>query len=436
MQQHLTLLELNHTIKNTLNQNLSPAYWVVAEISDLKGSPKGHAYLELVEKTGSYITAKLRANIWAYSYRTIASRFQTMTGQTLQNGMKVLAMVSVQFHEIYGLSLNIQEIDPNFTLGERARKKQEVIEKLTKEGLMEMNKQYPLPTVPQSVAIISSSTAAGFGDFIDQLKNNKLQYAIHWQLFPAVMQGNEAVPSIIDALEKISQATTQFQMVAIIRGGGAQLDMDCFDDYELAKAIAQLKIPVITGIGHERDECIADLVAHTKIKTPTAVAEFILSGFRDFEEKLNFHLKRIERAVGYHLQKEEKSLRDKEHLMVSLFKNKIFQANDRLINYQRRINSESINFIKINQSALDNLAGRVKRQTKTLVKNEISRIINLEKDIHRLNPQFFFKRGYTRSEIDGKPIQFRPAQIGDKMVTYSLNQKIESNIASIENNEK
>lgn len=436
MQQHLTLLELNHKIKDTLNQNLSPTYWVVAEISDLKGSPKGHAYLELVEKTGSYITAKLRANIWAYSYRTIASRFQAMTGQTLQNGMKILAMVSIQFHEIYGLSINIQEIDPNFTLGERARKKQEVIDKLTKEGLMEKNKQYPLPTVPQSVAIISSSTAAGFGDFIDQIKNNRLKYAIHWQLFPAMMQGNEAVPSIIQALEKISQASPPFQMVAIIRGGGAQLDMDCFDDYELAKAIAKFGIPVITGIGHERDECVADLVAHTKIKTPTAVAEFILSGFRDFEEKLNLHLKRIERAVGYLLQKEEKSLRDKEHILINLFKNKIFQANDRLVNYQRRINSESINFIRLNQSTLENLSGRVKRQSKTLVKNEIAKIHNLEKDIQRLNPKFFFKRGYTRSEIDGKPLLLRPAQIGDKMITYTLNQKIESNISSIENNEK
>lgn len=436
MQQHLTLLELNNKIKSTLSDNLSPTYWVVAEISDLKGSPKGHAYLELVEKTGSYITAKLKANIWAYSYRTIASRFQTMTGQSLQNGMKILAMVSVQFHEIYGLSLNIQDIDPNFTLGERARKKQEVIDKLVKAGLMEMNKQYPLPTVPQSVAIISSSTAAGFGDFIDQLKNNKLKYAIHWELFPAVMQGNEAVPSIIQALHKISESSTPFQLVAIIRGGGAQLDMDCYDDYELAKAIAQFRIPVITGIGHERDECVADLVAHTKIKTPTAVAEFILSGFRDFEDKLNLHLKRIERSVGFLLQKEQKGLRDKEHLLISLFKSNLSQASDQLNNFKRRINSESINFIKLHQTGLENLFDRVKRQSKILIKNENSKINNLEKDIHRLNPQFFFARGYTRSEIDGKPIHLRPAQKGEIMITYSLNQKLESNIASIKNNER
>jgi exodeoxyribonuclease VII large subunit len=436
MQPHLTLVELNRKIKDTLNDHLSPTYWVVAEISDLKGSPKGHAYLELVEKTGAYISAKLRANIWSYSYRTIAGKFQAVTGQPLQNGMKILAMVSIQFHEIYGLSLNIQEIDPSFTVGERARKKQEVIDRLTKDGLMDMNKQYALPTVPQHVAIISSSTAAGFGDFIDQIKNNKSHYAIHWQLFPAVMQGNEAVPSIIQALEDIANASPPFQLVAIIRGGGAQLDMDCYDDYELAKAIAHLRIPVITGIGHERDECVADLVAHTKIKTPTAVAEFILSGFRDFEDKLNLHLKRIERAVGYHLQKEQKSLRDKEHLLISLFKSKVTQADDQLGNYKRRINSEAINFIKLHRSAMENLSGRVKRQSKTLVKNEVIKINTLEKDIQRLNPQFFFNRGYTRSEIDGKPIHLRPAQIGDNMITYSLNQKIKSNIASIEDHER
>jgi len=436
MQQHLTLVELNRKIKDTLNEHLSPTYWVVAEISDLKGSPKGHAYLELVEKTGSYISAKLRANIWSYSYRTIASKFQTTTGQPLQNGMKILAMVNVQFHEIYGLSLNIQEIDPNFTVGERARKKQEVIDRLTKDGLMDMNKQFPLPTVPQNVAIISSSTAAGFGDFIDQIKNNKSNYAIHWQLFPAVMQGNEAVPSIIQALQDITNASPPFHLVAIIRGGGAQLDMDCYDDYELAKAIAQVRIPVITGIGHERDECIADLVAHTKIKTPTAVAEFILSGFRDFEDKLNLNLKRIERAVSYLIQKEQKAIRDKEHLLISLFKGKISQAEDQLGNFQRRINSESTNFIKLHRSGLENLSGRIKRQSKHLVKNEVTKIINLEKDIHRLNPHFFFKRGYTRSEIDGKPVLSRPAQTGDKMITYSLNQIIKSNITSIEKNEQ
>ncbi|KEO74532.1 exodeoxyribonuclease VII large subunit [Anditalea andensis] len=436
MQQHLTLLELNNKIKATLNEQLSPTYWVVAEISDLKGSPKGHAYLELVEKTGNYISAKIRANIWAYSYRSIANRFQSMTGQSLQNGMKVLAMVNIQFHEIYGLSLNIQEIDPNFTIGERARKKQEVIEKLTKAGLMDMNKQYPLPTVPQNVAIISSSTAAGFGDFIDQLKNNKLNYAVNWQLFPAVMQGNEAVDSILHALAQIAQSPTPFQLVAIIRGGGAQLDMDCYDDYELGKAIAQFRLPVITGIGHERDECIADLVAHTKVKTPTAVAEFILSGFRDFEDKLNLHLKRIERSVSYLLQKEHKAIRDIEHLLISLFKNKLFQSSDRLVNYQRKINSESLNFIKLHYSSLENLSGRVKRQSKTLVKNEISLLTNLEKDINRLNPHFFLKRGYTRSEIDGTPIITRPAEAGDKMITYTLNQIIESHIVSIEKNER
>lgn len=434
--QHLTLLELNNKIKDALNANLSPTYWVVAEISDLKGSPKGHAYLELVEKTGSFIAAKLRANIWAYSYRMIANNFRSMTGQNLQNGMKILAMVNVQFHEVYGLSLNIQEIDPNFTLGERARKKQEIIDKLTKEGLMEMNKQFALPTVPQRVAIISSSTAAGFGDFIDQLTHNKSKYAIHWQLFPALMQGNEAVKSIVNALHQISQASIPYDLVAIIRGGGAQLDMDCYDDYELAKAIAKFNIPVITGIGHERDECIADLVAHTKIKTPTAVAEFLLSGFRDYEEKLNLNLKRIERAVGFYLQKEQKSLSDKEHLIINLFKGKISQANDLLANYKRQLVSESNNFLRLNHSNLENLSGRVKRQSKTLLKNEIFKINNLERDIQRLNPQFFLQRGYTRTEIEGKPLVSERVNIGDSITTYTSKQKIISKIESIESNER
>lgn len=434
--QQLTLLELNIKIKDTLSANLSPTYWVVAEISDLKGSPKGHAYLELVEKTGSYIAAKFRANIWAYSYRTIASKFTSMTGQPLQNGMKILALVNVQFHEVYGLSLNIQEIDPNFTLGERARKRQEIIDRLNREGLLEMNKQFSLPSVPQRVAIISSSTAAGFGDFIDQLERNRSNYVIHWQLFPAVMQGNEAVKSIVHALSKISEAEKPFHLVAIIRGGGAQLDMDCFDDYVLAEAIAKYPIPVITGIGHERDECIADLVAHTKIKTPTAVAEFLLSGFRDYEDKLNLNLKRIERAVGYYLQKEQTSLRDKEHLMVNLFKSKIGQANDLLLNHQRRMLSESNSFLKLNHANLENLSARIKRQSKSILKNEIFKMHNIEKDILRLNPTFFLQRGYSRTEINGQPLLSKTVNIGDSITTYTRKQKIVSTVDSIENNER
>jgi exodeoxyribonuclease VII large subunit len=438
MQNPMTLLELNQLVKHTLDSNLSPSYWVVAEISDFKEAAKGHAYLDLIEKTGSQVTAKMRANIWAFTYRGLASRFYSITGQGLQNGMKVLAQVTVQFHELYGISLNIRDIDPNFTIGERARRKQEIIEKLSKSGLLETNKQFALPVVPQKVAIISSPSAAGFDDFINQLDQNKAGYKVHWKLFPATMQGGEAPDSIMAALRQIEEtnAEEQFQLIILIRGGGAQIDMDCFDDYEMAKAIAKMRIPVLTGIGHERDECIADLVAHTKLKTPTAVAEFILSGFREFEETLNFNLKKMERAVNFYLVKEQGSLRDKEHILFNLFKNKIAQAGQSLLAHHRAIHSKANYLVQSRQRELENLELRIQRQAKVTLQMEGSRLENLSKNLRRLDPAFFLERGYTRTEINGLPIGQAVLKEGDKISTFTLNQKINSKIESIEEHGK
>src|SRR5690606_13864646 len=195
MQNPLSLSELNQLIRQTLDGNLSPSYWLIAEIGELRDSVKGHAYLELVEKSGNQLTARIRANIWSYTYQGIRNRFRLATGQSLSSGMKILALVNIQFHELYGLSVIIKDIDPNYTVGERAKRKQEIIDRLTREGLIHLNKQYPLPLVPQRLAVISSSTAAGYGDFIDQLKTNGAGYHIDCRLYPATMQGNEASAS-------------------------------------------------------------------------------------------------------------------------------------------------------------------------------------------------------------------------------------------------
>ncbi|WP_143961645.1 exodeoxyribonuclease VII large subunit [Litoribacter populi] len=438
MQNPMTLFELNQLVKQTIDRNLAPAYWVVAEISDFKEGARGHAYLDLVEKTGNQVTAKMRANIWAFTYRGLAARFRDLTGQGLQNGMKVLAQVTVQFHELYGLSLNIRDIDPNFTIGERAKRKQEIIEKLAKSGLLDTNKQFPLPSVPQKVAIISSATAAGYGDFIQQVDNNRHGYKLHYKLFPATMQGHDAPDSIIAALQNIQeeQENQQFQLVILIRGGGAQIDMDCFDDYELAKAIAQMRIPVVTGIGHERDECIADLVAHTKVKTPTAVAEFILSGFQEFEETLNYNLKKIERAANFYLTKEQQTLRDREHILINLFKNKLQAANQYLDSAARHISTQCLGRVQYNNREIDNLSGRLQRQAKILLQQEGTKLEGLEKDLNRLDPVFFMKRGYTRTEKEGKSIEQSELQKGDQITTYTLTNKIESTITNIEEHGK
>lgn len=283
MNDQLTLSELNSLIKETLEISFPEQLWVVAEIGELKVNRAGHCYMELVEKdaTTDEIKARSRATIWSWQFRFIQPYFETTTGQTLQAGLKVLVAVSIEFHEVYGMSLNIKDIDPNYTLGDMARKRQEVIARLMEEGIFEMNKEITLADIPSRLAIISSPTAAGYEDFMNQLQNNEAGYVFYTRLFPATMQGNDASKSIIQALEHIYELEDLFDAVVIIRGGGSQLDLSCFDDYDLALNITQFPLPVLTGIGHEKDESIADMVAHTRLKTPTAVAEFLISKLDD-----------------------------------------------------------------------------------------------------------------------------------------------------------
>ena len=242
--------------------------------------------LELVEKDDNKVIAQVKANIWAYEYRKLSLKFQAATNESLRPGMKVLLLVAVTFHEVYGLSLNVRDIDPAYTMGEMALKKRKVIERLTKEGLVKLNKSLSLPVVPQRIAVISSPTAAGYGDFFGQLDNNPYGYKFVHTLFPALMQGSGAEQSIISALRKVSQKIDLFDVLVIIRGGGSVIDLNCFDSYDLASEVARSPLPVITGIGHEKDDTVVDITAHTKMKTPTAVAEFLISGLRSFEENI------------------------------------------------------------------------------------------------------------------------------------------------------
>ena len=289
MNEQLKLSELNGLVKKTIGEAFTAPIWVIGEISELKINRNGHCYLVLIEKdeNGDSIVAQAKATIWSYTFRMLRPYFESTTGQQLIEGLKVLVSVSVEFHELYGFSLNIRDIDPTYTLGDMARRRREIISRLQSEGVAEMNKELTLPLVPQKIAVISSPTAAGYEDFMDQLTGNPFKYHFHLKLFPAIMQGNQAESSIIAALEQIYHYESFFDAVVIIRGGGSQADLSCFDNYNLAYFITQFPLPVITGIGHEKDDSIVDLVAHTRLKTPTAVAEFLISGITQFDMRLD-----------------------------------------------------------------------------------------------------------------------------------------------------
>ena len=274
--QAMTLFELNCTVRGVLRETLRQAVWVVAEVSDLRVASNGHCYLELVQKDGQSgsLVAKARATIWRSRYFALSQDFSRLTGQSLQSGLKIMVRVSVVFHELYGYSLDISDIDPSYTLGDIQAQRRAIIARLEAEGVMHLNRGLPLPRLLRRVAVVSSETAAGYGDFCNQLAQSG--FAFELKLFPAVMQGDRVEESIIAALDAIAAEAGRWDVVAIIRGGGATTDLHGFDTYLLAANVAQFPLPVLTGIGHERDETILDLVAHKRLKTPTAVAAFLV----------------------------------------------------------------------------------------------------------------------------------------------------------------
>jgi exodeoxyribonuclease VII large subunit len=438
MQQTLSLFELNQLLKNTLDAHLEPSYWVVAEIGEFRDSVRGHAYLDLVEKQESQLLAKLRANIWSYTYQGIRRRFETMTGQPLKAGMNILCLVSVQFHEVYGLSLNIKDIDPSYTLGERARRRQEVIDRLKLEGLLELNKQFLLPLVPQKVAVISSVTAAGYGDFIDQLDKNSDGYKVKHTLYQATMQGNETPFSIMQAIAAVEgdMRKAQYDLLVIIRGGGAQTDMDSFDNYELARAIAEAALPVITGIGHERDETVADLVAHTRMKTPTAVAAFILSGFRDFEDKLKWALTRLERDQRSRWQRERKAIDDKGYLIQRLGSAQLSKYGDRVNNLGQKVAASAKYRLKLQEANLRGLEKTINKSAGDFLQQQRLGLLHLQNRLELSDPERIFQKGYTRTELMGRPIHIHTPSPGDKIITYTHKETITSEVKEIKDHGK
>ncbi len=437
MHASISISELNQLIKSSLEDNLSPTYWVVGELTDFRVARQGHAYFELVEKSGNTILAKIRANLWSFTYREVASRFEKATGTSLKTGMKVLAQVNVNFHPVYGLSANVKDIDASFSLGERARLRQETIDRLTKEGLLNLNASIPLSPVLQKIGIISSPTAAGYGDFVRQIENNSDGFKIYHRLIPATMQGNQASGSVIEALQQFSNLKDHLGLdaVAIIRGGGAQLDLDCFDEYELSKEIATFDIPVLTGIGHERDESVADMVSHTPLKTPTAVAEFILSSFREFEDSLRIVFTQIERISGSVLKVELTDLESKAHRIQSALTNSLSSKKEIIRSIENQLKLQTENKLALQEHLLNELEKSFQKALDHTLEKKNQGLKEIEEKLRILDPKAVFDRGYTRTEKDGLPIAIQDLDVGDEIETISSKNRIASTIKTIKNNE-
>ena len=430
----LSVVQLTSTIQQVLEKELEPLIWVVGELADFRQAPQGHVYFELVEKEGNQVQAKIRANLWQFTFRTVAAKFESVTGTTLKSGMKVLAQVSVTYHPVYGLSLNVKDIDPSFSLGERARIRQETVNRLTQEGKLRSNAQVQLPLVIQRIAVISSSTAAGYGDFINQIDGNPSGYKIYHRLFPSLMQGNEAVPQLLAAMDHVAKQAAKLHLDAlvIIRGGGAQLDLDCFDDYTLGLKIAEFPLPVFTGIGHERDETIADLVAHTRLKTPTAVAEFILSSYREFEDQLGIAAQRLDWITRSKFKEEERLLQSLGFRLQGEAKQLLSRGEERVRTCSSRIFLAAKSLGKQEIVTLSQKSELLKKESQRYMKQQMDRVSQLELQSRQLNPASLLKKGYTRTEKEGIPIHKILVTPGDQLITFTATQKISSTVQTMD----
>ena len=377
-----SLFELNRLVRESIECEMPDEYWVEAELSECRES-RGHCYMELIQKDEQTATpvAKASAKCWANKWLTIRPYFERTTGQQLHAGMKVLLQVYPQFHETYGFSWIINDIDPTYTIGDMARKRQEIIKKLKDEGVFDLQKELQLPLFCQHIAVISSQTAAGYGDFCNQLADNPYGFKFETQLFPAIMQGEGVEQSIIAALEQIYNS--QFDCVVIIRGGGATSDMSGFDTLALAENVANFPIPIITGIGHDRDESILDMVSHTRVKTPTAAAAFLISHLKEVLDIIDASQERITRFA---LQK-------------------ISNLKSQISNLQEAI-PRLFSIVKTRQeSKIDLFEQRMHTSIDRRFISERHRLELIDEKLKALDPTLLLKRGYSITLHHGRAVK-------------------------------
>ena len=406
MKKALTLLELNSLVRESIELTLSDEYWVQAEVSEVR-EVRGHCYMELVEKDSFRNTpvAKAPAKCWKSTWMLIKPYFERITGQSLHAGIKVLMKVYPQFHENYGFSWIVTDIDPQYTIGDMARKRQEIVRILKEEGVFDLNRELSIPMFANRIAVISSAGAAGYGDFCNQLSGNEYGFHFYFSLFPAIMQGEKIEQSVISALNKINNLIDDFDCVVIIRGGGATSDLSGFDTLALAENVANFPLPVITGIGHERDESVLDMVSNTRVKTPTAAAAFLINNLKHTSDLIDDYRDRILSSVALRMEAEEQRLNrisERIPLLFSVIKERQLillsgMANSLIIASNKRLSDENMRIAK--------MAVRLSSTSITRINNEKNRLNVLSERIRMSDPTLLLKRGFSMTTLNGKVVR-------------------------------
>lgn len=393
----MTLLELNGMVRTTLERGMRDEYWVEAELAEARET-RGHCYMELVQKDSLSNTpvAKASAKCWKQAWMLIQPYFERTTGQPLRAGMKVLLRVYPNFHEAYGFSWIVTDIDPTFTVGDLARRRQEIIAALKAQGIFDMNRQLELPMFAQRIAVISSQTAAGYGDFCNQLNDNPYGFRFQTTLFPAVMQGEGVEQSVIAALERIYEEVDNYDCVVIIRGGGATSDMSGFDTLALAENVAQFPLPVITGIGHDRDESVLDMVACIRVKTPTAAAAYLVSHLLKVSDLIDNMNERMVRCATMRIEMQKMRLARLSERLPSVF-----------------------SLVKVKREAhLDALNSRLITSVRQFFDRQTHHLDMLGQRAAALDPKLLLSRGYSITIHNGKAVRDKDTlKPGDEIET-------------------
>lgn len=454
----ISLYELNVRIKQAVAERFSESVWIAAEITSVQENRSGHCYLELADKSekDEKVTAVARGTIWAFTYRMLKPYFETTTGRCLEKGMKVLVKADVVFHEVYGFSLNIRDIDPDFTLGDLERKKREILKQLEKDGIIDMNRNLEMPLLPKNIAVISSPTAAGLGDFMNHLLHNACGYRFHIKLFPAVMQGEKTTESVIAALEKIYEYESLFDAVVIIRGGGSQTDLGCFDTYDLAANVAQFPLPVIAGIGHERDETIVDRVAYMRVKTPTAAAAFLIECFQEtetvLEELRNDFVTGVEALLQREKHRQMLQMTDLKRLSQGILSGQenrlkllakqlehgcrmfVYNRLSGFVAFRSRLENRSALLFDRGKNRLDEQWRLVKQKCTERLVEERHTLELAENTVRYADPKKVLERGYSITHLNGKAVKsIKDVKEGDVLETWVADGKIGSVVCPAEN---
>ena len=425
----MTLYEANALVRETIELSLDGQYWVEAELSEVRES-RGHCYMELVQfeqdKDGSTQRsyqrstpiARASAKCWASAWAMLRPHFERVTGQRLHAGLKVLLQVYPQFHEAYGFSWIVTDINPEFTMGDMMRKRQEIIRQLQEEGVYDLQKELIFPMFAQRIAVISSATAAGYGDFCHQLRENEYGFVFRTELFAAVMQGEQIEESLIAALNRINEHANDFDCVVIFRGGGATADLSGFDTLALAENVANFPLPVITGLGHERDECVLDMISHLRVKTPTAAAAFLIEHLKEVNDRLEEAETAIYNKVSNRIRFERLKIERLAGIIPRLPRQRLEDARHGLLLSEGRLRTIAEGMLKDSQYRLLMAGNRLKTATEHLMEKKVFQLEHLRVQLEAHDPQLLLKRGYSITLHKGKAVR-DPNQLqgGDEIET-------------------